>query len=152
MWKPVTGYEGYYEANCNGEIRSMDRFICNNGTKQKIYGRIKSPKNQSCGYLQVELYKDGIGKKQYIHRIIAELFVENPFDLSEVNHKDGNKKNNNCNNLEWVSRKNNYQHAVVNALINRDGNGRFIHTKTTPSQAKSTLLEGVETTGVVKST
>ena len=52
-----------------------------------------------------------------VHRIVAEVFVPNPYGYSEVNHKDGNKKNNCATNLEWVTHKRNIEHAIKTGLI-----------------------------------
>ena len=66
------------------------------------------------GYKQCNLYKDG--KKYYkrIHRIVAQTYIKNPNNLPQVNHKDGNKINNNINNLEWVSNSENIKHSYKN--------------------------------------
>lgn len=53
------------------------------------------------GYKQCNLYKDGKKKYVRIHRLVAEAFIPNPLNLTQVNHKDGNKLNNNVDNLEW---------------------------------------------------
>lgn len=53
----------------------------------------------------------------YVHRLVAEGWVDNPYNLPEVNHKDGDKTNNSASNLEWVDRKGNAQHAVDKGLI-----------------------------------
>lgn len=63
-------------------------------------------------------------KRDYTHRIVAEHFVDNPHHLPEVNHIDGNKKNNFYLNLEWVTRKQNCEHASQTGLINRTSEAR----------------------------
>lgn len=68
------------------------------------------------GYYQCNLYKD---KKRYfkrVHRLVAETFIDNPQNLPEVNHKDGNKLNNNIINLEWATNSDNTQHGYDNNL------------------------------------
>lgn len=81
-------------------------------------GRIK----KSCGKELFGSDKDGYirvyvnGRLARLHRIIAETFVPNPNNYPEVNHKDGNKKNNRADNLEWCSRKQNMRHAVKAGL------------------------------------
>lgn len=129
MWKPIKNYEGYYEINTDGVIRSLDRFVNNNGTQVEIKGVIRKPYIQGCGYLQIELCKNNKRSKLYIHRLVAKHFVKNPNNFSEVNHIDGNKNNNNYLNLEWVSRKQNYDHAIKNGLQERDLLGKFIKKK-----------------------
>lgn len=71
-------------------------------------------------------HKDGYifvtikGKQTPVHRLVANMFLENPKQKKEVNHIDGNKKNNYANNLEWVTRSENQIHAVRNNLQPKD--------------------------------
>lgn len=68
--------------------------------------------HESGGYIKVSLQKDGISKKFRIHRLVATVYLPNPKGLTDVNHKDRNKANNNVGNLEWISRRDNNLHAV----------------------------------------
>lgn len=68
------------------------------------------------GYLTVDLYEHGKRRTERVHRLVAEAFVPNPDNKPEVNHKDGNKHNNNADNLEWVTKKENCEHAWNNGL------------------------------------
>ena len=68
------------------------------------------------GYEFVGIYENGTPKYRMVHRIVAEAFIENPLGLPEVNHKDGNKRNNAAENLEWVTRKENVAHAFRSGL------------------------------------
>jgi hypothetical protein len=92
IWKPVPEYNGNYEASNLGRIRS---------SKTK---KILRQANHRQGYKLVRLYKNGKGTTKTVHRIIASAFIENPENLTEVNHKDENKSNNSAENLEWCSR------------------------------------------------
>ena len=66
------------------------------------------------GYLSLRL-NIGEGEKAYkVHRLVASMFIKGDFDSNEVNHKDGNKQNNNANNLEWVTSRDNIIHALNN--------------------------------------
>lgn len=58
------------------------------------------------------------GKDVYVHRLVAKYFVDNPRNCKEVNHKDGNKKNNHASNLEWCTRSENNRHAFQTGLRN----------------------------------
>ena len=68
------------------------------------------------GYPSVDLYEGGKRVTKGVHILVAEAFVPNPHGKPEVNHKDGNKHNNNASNLEWVTHKENVQHAWDNGL------------------------------------
>lgn len=73
------------------------------------------------GYRYYRLSKNGKKKMFYAHRLVAEAFIDNPENYPVVNHKDGNKLNNNVSNLEWVSYSDNTKHAYDQGLI---ANGR----------------------------
>lgn len=92
VWKEVQGYEGIYQISSQGRIRNK----C---------GKVRCPGHAMHGYLQIGLSKAGTVKYAFIHRLVAEAFIENPYGYKEVNHIDENKNNNFCTNLEWVSRK-----------------------------------------------
>ncbi len=77
------------------------------------------------------LYSYGI--REFIHRLVANTFVENPEGKTEVNHKDGNRENNCADNLEWVTRAENMKHASENNLINRDS---ILRKKQAPINAR----------------
>ena len=72
---------------------------------------VKGQKNGK-GYLRVSIG----GKLQFVHRLVAQKYIPNPNNLPQVNHKDGNKLNNCVDNLEWVSNKENRDHAIKNGL------------------------------------
>lgn len=98
MWKSINGWEDLYEVNESGDVRNM------------ITGKLISGDSNSCGYKRVTLYnKNHIPGKQrfFRHRLVAEHFLDNPYNLPEVNHKDHDKNNNNVSNLEWCTRKEN---------------------------------------------
>lgn len=99
IWKDVVGYEQYYQISSHGKLRSVRR------------GRIMSAPPNSSGYHHTSLNAKGSTKGIYIHLIVAGHFVDNPFSKPEINHKDGDKSNNKCNNLEWVTKCENMRHS-----------------------------------------
>lgn len=112
IWKSVKGYEELYEVSNLGNVRSLDRVIKSrhNGTTIRK-GRVLIPfYEEKKGYYQVRLSKNGKNKTFRIHRLVALAFLENPFNCTDVNHKDEVKTNNKVDNLEWCTRKynNNY--------------------------------------------
>ena len=99
MWKEIIGFSNY-EISDEGEVR-------NKTTKRVLKGRL----SQS-GYLQVSIKNDETQKfvNQYIHRLVALHYIENPLSKREVNHKDGDKINNKLKNLEWLTSSENQIH------------------------------------------
>jgi hypothetical protein len=111
-WRDVKGYEGLYKISNLGHVFSLDRKIT---TKQgRTYlrkGMAITVRLNNFGYLDTRLCKNGIKKSVFVHRIIAEAFIDNPNNYCCVNHKDLNRQNNSIENLEWVTSKMNAEHA-----------------------------------------
>ena len=110
IWKDVKGYEGLYVVSNHGRVKNF------------VTKKLLSPQDNGVGYLRVELWKDKVGKKTYIHRIVAEAFLPKQNGKTEVNHKDSNPQNNTVENLEWVSSSENTKHAVYKGVLDAWGN------------------------------
>ena len=110
-WKDIADYEGFYQISNLGRVKSFPRKFTTK--KPRILKGKPTPK----GYLQVSLSTNNKVFPKYIHRLVADAFVFNAFDKLEVNHKDGDKKNNKANNLEWVTHAENQRHAGKNGLM-----------------------------------
>ena len=78
--------------------------------------KMKSMDSTSDGYYKVDLYSNGKRTSVRVHRLVAEAFIPNPNELPQINHIDGNKENNNINNLEWVNNSQNMIHAYRTGL------------------------------------
>ncbi len=116
--KTIPGYEGLYEASSKGGIRSIDRIITGiDGVLYPFKGTeiCRTPNKNVC-YFTVSLWKNNKGKTHYVHRLIAQTFLPNPQNKTEVNHIDGNRQNNDIKNLEWCTRKENIRHAIDTGL------------------------------------
>ena len=110
----VKGFEGEYIITSNGKI------FCSIDNKRMLKSTptIKKTKVDKYGYERVMLYKNQKKYCKQVHRLVAENFIPNPNNLPQVNHIDGNKLNNNVNNLEWVSSSENIKHAYDKKLRN----------------------------------
>lgn len=116
IWKPIKGYEGKYEVSNLGRVKSLNRCINSISGYHKskiIKERILKLITQKPGYYNVSLE----GKKYLVHRLVAKAFIDNPKKYGCVNHKDGNKKNNLPENLEWCDKYINNNHAFNIGLI-----------------------------------
>lgn len=108
IWKDVKGYGGLYKISTFGNI------ITKRIWTGKMYiekERKLKPTIARNGYLRITLTKDGKAKYINIHRLVAETFLSNPNNYPCVNHIDGNKLNNNLENLEWCSYSHNSKEA-----------------------------------------
>ena len=99
VWKDIKGFEEKYQISTWGRIRNIKT------------GKIIKPYKNNKGYLKVSLYKNGEYVKKRVNRLVALAFIENPYGLPMVNHKDGNKENNSITNLEWTTDEYNKIHA-----------------------------------------
>lgn len=108
MRVPIRGYEGLYEIDETGKVYTTKR--------QGSAGGEMKAKPSTGGYARIALCKDGKHTTFLLHRLVADAFVQNPNKEICVNHKDGNKGNNNASNLEWCSYEENMQHAVKHGL------------------------------------
>lgn len=100
-WKDITGYEGIYQVSSLGRVKSLVR------------KKILPVHNTSNGYFQVHLYRDGKAKYAYVHRLVADAFCDHGNQSQiEVNHIDGNRKNNIAVNLEWCTRSENHRTEI----------------------------------------
>ena len=92
IWKDIKDYEGHYQVSNLSRVKSI-KFGKERIMKQNIRR----------GYYYVCLSKNGIAKNYFVHRLVAQAFIDNTDNLPQVNHKDENKLNNNVDNLEWCS-------------------------------------------------
>ena len=94
----IKGWE-MYQVDTNGNVYSKQ-------------GKIMKPSINHNGYLIVNFYHNHIRKGFCIHTLVATTFIEHEDYKNQINHKDGDKQNNNVDNLEWVTAKENVQHSI----------------------------------------
>lgn len=113
QWKAISFTNGEYEVSNTGKVRSMPRFRNARHGQRWDNGKVLKQNLTLAGYPTVSLPVEGKIKSKTIHRLVASAFLENPDNLNVVNHKDGNKKNNNLENLEWATYKQNNIHSTI---------------------------------------
>ena len=138
MWKSLNGIV----KNGDNYMVSTDGTLKNTVTGNKLKGSIKDN-----GYIQVPLSLEGKKIKYYLHRLVALAFIPNPEGKPEVNHEDGNKLNCHVDNLEWVTRLENVQHAFETGLVNQDGSDNW---KAVLDEDKVKQIKELYTTGKYK--
>jgi len=116
MWKDIQGYEKLYQISNFGRVKSLNY----NHTRKE---QILKPHKDKGGYLRVDLCKDGKRNGKLIHRLVAQMFLENPNNLPCINHKSEDKTDNSVNNIEYCDYKynNNYgthQERCAKARLN----------------------------------
>lgn len=109
IWREINGHSNYIISNKGN--------ICNKNSKMQLKTVMQN------GYRAVSLYcGNNKAKRLYIHRLVAQSFIENPENLPQINHKDENKINNDVENLEWCTAKYNINY---NGLTHRRSNSRY---------------------------
>lgn len=136
MWKPIREYEGFYEISNTGEIKRVStkrRYKC----KERI---LKKRLNRD-GYVITALTKNRKTEYFRVHRLVYETFVGEIEEGKEINHIDGNRENNNINNLEVVSHKDNIRHSI--SVLNHKIGGHNVHKQKVKCVETGVVYESV---------
>jgi hypothetical protein len=113
-WKPVKGYEGFYEVSNLGRVKSLERVVMlgyeRKGKRLYPEAILRAADNMH-GYLQVNLCINSKPRMSKVHRLVAEAFLPNPNNYPQVNHINAIKTDNRPENLEWCNNSMNQLHA-----------------------------------------
>ena len=115
VWIPMEEFGNEFCVSNYGRIKRAERIWRSgrkNATVKTIPESIVKQRVVPNGYIKVTICYNGIKKSYSTHRLVAIYFIPNPNNYPEVNHKDGNKKNNSVHNLEWVTTSENQLHSV----------------------------------------
>lgn len=145
QWKPINGWEGFYEVSDHGRVRSVDRVIPHARSGQlRLRGKIIVQGTDEGGHMFARLCRNGTAKQMYVHRLVLEAFVGPCPDGMEGLHWDDDQKNNHVSNLRWGTRSDNLRDSVRNGRHNhsKKTHCRRGHSLKDPNLVPSVLKEG----------
>ena len=122
IWMDIKGYENLFRVSTYGRVKRIDSQVIvrkpwiETPILKSVKGHLLTPSDNR-GYKTVSLTKNNKTDTQPVHRLVAETFILNPLNKRCINHKDCNKANNHINNLEWVTHRENKEHAVLNGIV-----------------------------------
>ena len=138
QWRDIDGYDGMYQVSDLGRVRSLK------------YGKVRvlSPGKTKYGYLRVDLYRNGKHNHSFVHRLVAQAFIENDDDSKTViNHIDECKQNNRVDNLEYCTQQYNVTYNNVN-WRRKNGKRRKISKLYNPDLSIADNLEIFKANGI----
>ena len=145
LWKEIPGTDGKYLISTDGEVMAISRRVSFGARNRWTETKILTPRDNGKGYLELEFF----GKHHYIHRLVAEAFIPNPYNFPCINHKDENKENNSVENLEWCdySYNTNYGTRTKRAKEKRFGD-RFVVINLDTGDVYQTPKDASRATGI----
>lgn len=123
IWKDIPGYEGLYQVSNFGRVKGLSRIIPVGNQMRRVSEKLKKLNAPHDSYCTVNLCNsEHIERQELVHRLVAAAFIPNDdATKTQINHIDGNKQNNNVENLEWVTPRENTVHAHTSGLANSRG-------------------------------
>lgn len=112
-WRDVAGYEGVYQVSSLGRVQSLDRYVTHSNGVRFVKGKIMTLVYDQSGYLRIRLNNEAKGVTRKVHRLVAETFIPNPENKSQIDHINTIKDDNRVENLRWVSPKENSNNILT---------------------------------------
>lgn len=113
QWRPIPGFEGYYEASNLGRVRGLDRVVkTKRGSEMWIKARILKQRQLSSGYIIVMMSKDNEYQNRLVHRLVLSAFRGEPAEGMEACHSNGIRSDNRIENLRWDTKSENSKDQV----------------------------------------
>lgn len=144
IWKKINGYEGIYEISNLGRIKSVPRTHYMGNNRQRVIRERIRKFMAYAGYWRVNLNKNGVQKNYKVSRLVAQTFLPNYENKPCVNHKNGIKKDNRVENLEWATIAENNLHAYVTGLKHNTQRQKDAASITAKAKRKPVLMYTLE--------
>ena len=113
IWKPVTGFENFYEISNKGRIKSLRRKVNIWNGQRTLEERILAAATSPLGYKRICLRNGKNKRRVFLHRLVAYEFIPNTDNKPQIDHIDGNPSNNSVENLRWVTAKENTNNPIT---------------------------------------
>jgi hypothetical protein len=111
-WVPISKVDGRYEISNLGRVKSVERKVkCGYSKLRSVKEVIRMVQVNNFGYEFISVKHKGKFSCIFVHKEVAIAFIGNPNSKPEVNHIDGDPRNNSISNLEWVTRSENMNHS-----------------------------------------
>lgn len=138
FWRPVVGWEGYYEVSNLGRVKSIARIVRRGNSKLPIGERILRQAIDTHGYYCVVLCDKQNNRRRTtsVHQIVARAFVGNPQNKEYIDHINTIKTDNRVTNLMWVTCKENLNNPITLQRIRMNGHGKEVARKNMETRKK----------------
>lgn len=122
IWKDIEGFGGKFVVSSKGVIKRKPGVTCYKDGRKRFYPSRTMKFTKTNGYFVVALSANGKIMYDFVHRIVARAFIDNPNGKPNINHKDGIRDNNVAENLEWCTQSENVKHAydVLGYMVTDD--------------------------------
>ena len=119
VWREIPGTDGMYWVSNQGNVKSRYKYSDKHSRKTGIREIVLKQHKNSQGYYRVPVRINGEKKRCFVHRLVAEAFLEKVDGMNIVNHKDFNPTNNTVENLEWTTDYGNYRYSFDRGRFDR---------------------------------
>lgn len=127
--KDINEFEKEYQVSNLGRVRSINRKSFDDSKYASFKGKILKMRKNRNGYLYVLLSRNGNKYHRYIHRLVANAFLANPYNKKEVDHINSDKENNEIINLRWVTHKENMNNHITKTRLTEANKKKQRHNR-----------------------